>query len=107
MHFFESETATDSSTTLQNKTEIDSVLVEEYASKEAAPLALILYTDVGPKHQTTFLNVKIALIFLQKYLDLDQVIGECTALGHYYQNPAEKINCLLIDSLCGMACMCQ
>ena len=50
-----------------NRTEIASVLVEKYGSKEAAPPVLILsYTDVGHKHQTTFLSIKKFLFFFAK-----------------------------------------
>ena len=44
---------------------------------------------------------------MQKYLDLDQVLAVCTAPGHSYRNPAEKINCLLNIGLYGIGCMHQ
>ena len=47
------------------------------------------------------------MICLEKYLDLDQVLALHTAPGHSYQNPAEKINCLLNIGLYGIGCMCQ
>ena len=40
---------------------------------EAVPSELIPYTDGGPIRRTTYLSVKIAMICLQKYLDLNQV----------------------------------
>ena len=55
-------TATDPSTSLQKATKIASVLVEKYGYKEAVPPVLILYIGGGPKHQTTSLTLKIALI---------------------------------------------
>ena len=64
--------ATDPSTALQNGTEVASALIEKFDTKEAVPPVLILYTDGGPEHRTTYLSVKIAMICLQKYLDLDK-----------------------------------
>ena len=65
-------TATDPSSALRNAKEIANVLIEKYGTKENVPPVLILYTDGGPEHRTTFLSVKIAMISLQKYLNLDQ-----------------------------------
>ena len=47
------------------------------------------------------------MICLQKYLDLDQVLAVHTAPRHSYQNPAEKINCLLSIGLYEIRCMGQ
>ena len=88
-------TATDPSSALRNATEIAKVLINKYGSKEAVPPILILYTDGGPENRTTFLSVKIALICLQKFLNLDQALAVRTAPGHSYHNPADKINCVL------------
>ena len=98
-------TTTDSSTSLRNAVEITSVLTEKYGSKEAIPPVLILYTDGDLEHQKFFLSVKIVLICLQKYLDLDQFLTVCTAAGLLYRNPAEKVNCLLNICLYGIGCM--
>ena len=62
----------DPSTALQNATEVANFLIEKFDTKEAVPPVLILYTDGGPEHRTTYLSVKIAMICLQKYLDLDK-----------------------------------
>ena len=97
----------DPSTALQNATEVANVLIEKFDTKEAVPPVLILYTDGGPEHQTTYISVKIAMICLQKYLDLDQVLAVRTAPGHSYRNSAEKINCLLNIGLYGIGCMRQ
>ena len=82
--------ATDPSTALQNGTEVASALIEKFDTKETVPPVLILYTDSGPDHRTTYLSDKICL---QKYLDLDQVLAVRIAPGHSYRNPAEKIDC--------------
>ena len=100
-------TATDPSSALRNATEIAKVLINKYGSKEAVPPNLILYTDGGPEHHTTFLSVKIALICLQKFLNLDQVLAVCTAPGHSYCNPGDKINCILNLGLYGIGSMCK
>ena len=95
-------TATNPLSALRNATEIVKVLINKYGSKEAVPPILILYMDGGPKHHTTFLSVKITLICLQKFLNLDQVLAVHTAPGHSYRNPAEKINCILNLGLYGI-----
>ena len=97
--------ATDLFTALQNATEVANVLIEKFDTKEAVPPVLILYTDGGPEHRTKFLSVKIVLICLQKYLDIDQVLAVRTAPGHSYQNPGEKINCQLNIGLYGIGYM--
>ena len=74
-------------------------------AKKLYPPILISYTDGGPEHRTTFLSVKIALICLQKFLNLDQVLAVRTAPGHSYRNPAEKINCVVNLGLYGIGCM--
>ena len=101
--------ATDPSSALCNATEITKVLISKYGSKETVPPppTFILYTNGGPEHSTTFLSVKIALICLQKFLNLDQVLAVRTAPGHSYRNPAEKINCVVNLGLYGIGCMCK
>ena len=100
-------TATDPSSALRNAKEIASVLIEKYGTKENVPPVLILYTDGGLEHRTVFLSVKIAMISLQKYLNLDQILAVRTAPGHSYCNPAEKVNCILNLGLYGIGCMRQ
>ena len=99
--------ATDLSTALRNATEVANVLIEKLDTKEALAPVLILYTDGGPEHRTTFLSGQIGMICSQKYLDLDQVLAVRTAPGHSYRNSAEKINCLLNIGLYRIGCMRQ
>ena len=66
-----------------------------------------MYTDGGPEHRTNFLSVKISIIALQKFLDLNQIIVARTAPGHSFKNPAEKIHCILNLGLYGIGCMRQ
>ena len=49
---------------LGNVREVADVLIAKYGSIEQIPPALIMYTDGGPEHRTTFLSVKIAIIAL-------------------------------------------
>ena len=98
-------TATNPSSALRNLTEIAKVLINKYGSKGAVPPILILYMDGGPEHRTTFLSVKIALICIQKFLNLDKVLAVRTAPGNSYCNPAEEINCVLNLGLYSIGCM--
>ena len=56
---------------------------------------LMMYTDGGPDHRTTYGAVKLSLIVLFKLLDLDILIAARTAPGHSWANPAERIMSLL------------
>ena len=58
---------------MRNAAEVANVLIEKLDTKEVLPSVLIPYTDGGPERRTTNLSVKIAMICLQKYLDLDQI----------------------------------
>ena len=93
------------SSALRNTQEVADVLIAKYGSTEHIPPALIMYTDGGPEHRTTFLCVKIPIIALQKYLNLDCILFARTALDHSYGNPAEKINCILNLGLYGIGIM--
>ena len=53
------------------------------------------------------MSVKIVIIALQKFLDLDQIIIARTAPGHSLKITAEKINCVLNLGLYGIGCMRQ
>ena len=56
---------------------------------------LFLYTDGGPDHRITYLSVKLTLIALFRYLDLDYLCACRTAPYHSFRNPAEKIMSVL------------
>ena len=98
-------TALQSSTALRNAREIAGCLILRYGSKEVFPPVLIVYSDGGPEHRTTFLSVKIAMIALSKFLNLDMLLLARTAPGHSWTNPAEKINCILNLGLYGIGAM--
>lgn len=56
---------------------------------------LLLYSDGGPDHRTTYGSVKLSLIILFKVLHLDMLVAARTAPGHSWANPAERIMSLL------------
>lgn len=56
---------------------------------------LFLYTDGGPDHRITYLSVKLTLIALFRYLDLDYLCACRTAPYHSFRNPAERIMSVL------------
>ena len=92
------------SSVLRNVQEVADVLIAKYGSIKQILPALIMYTDRGPEHCTTFLSVKIAVTALQKF-NLDHILVVRTAPGHSYRNPAEKINCILNLGLYGIGVM--
>ena len=64
LNFLLKITAISPSSALRNVREVADVLIAKYGSIEQIPPALIMYTDGGPEHRTTFLSVKIAIIAL-------------------------------------------
>ena len=63
-------TAISPSSALKNAREVGDVSIVKYGSVEQIPPALIMYTDGGPEHRTTFLSVKITM-------KITMVIVEC------------------------------
>ena len=100
-------TATEPSTAIRNAAEIKEVLLSKYVCKEEVPPILIMYTDGGPEHRTTFLTVKPAAIYLYKSLNLDMILHLRTAPGHSYRNPPERVNCIQNLGLYGIGSMRQ
>ena len=100
-------TATEPSTAIPNAAEIKEVLLSKYGCKEEVPPILIMYTDGGPEHRTTFLTVKLAAIYPYKSLNLDMILHLRTAPGHSYRNPPERVNCILNLELYGIGSMRQ
>ena len=96
--------ALEPSTALRNARETADILIEHYGAENVPPV-LFLYTDGGPEHRTNFLSVKIAMIALKKFLNLDLLVAARTAPGHSFRNPAEKINCILNLGLYGIGIM--
>lgn len=52
---------------------------------------LCLYSDSGPDHRLTYLSVKVALICLFIFVDLDYLIAAQTAPQHSWCNPSKKV----------------
>ena len=76
-------TATEPSLAL-NAVKIENVLISKFCSNNNIPPIILLYTDCGPEHHTTFLSVKIAMTALQKSLNANLLIAVHTAPGHLY-----------------------
>ena len=98
-------TATEPSSALSNAVEIENVLISKFSSKMNIPPIILLYTD--PEHHTTFLSFKITMIGFQKSLNTHSLIALRTTPGHSYQNPVEKVNCVLNLGLYGVGVMCK
>ena len=56
---------------------------------------LLMFTDGGPDHRTTFWSVQLSLLATFITLDLDMLISVRTAPSHSYCNPAERCMSLL------------
>lgn len=54
-------------------------------------LILCLYSDSGPDHRLTYVSVKVALICLYIFLDLDYLITARTAPQYSWRNPVERV----------------
>lgn len=52
---------------------------------------LLLYTDGGPDHRTTYKRVQLTLVYMFIALDLDALFAARTAPCQSYANPAERI----------------
>lgn len=65
------------------------------SNEDSTNSCLLLFTDGGSDHRTTYAPVKLSLIILFKILDLDILIAARTAPGHSWANPAERIMSLL------------
>ena len=56
---------------------------------------LFLYSDGGPDHRLTYMSVKLSVISLFLYLDLDYLCAARTAPYHSFRNPAERVMSVL------------
>ena len=71
----------------RHATELHSILVPQIGSKSI----LFVYTDGGPDHRLTYLNIQMSLIALFCSLNLDLLIARRTAPCHSWKNPVERI----------------
>ena len=79
------------SSPLRHSTELSKLLREQQVS---SPI-LLIYTDGGPDHNSTFLSVKLGLIALFLHHDLDMIEAVRTAPYQSWKNPCERVNCVL------------
>ena len=97
--------ATEPSSAIRNIKETANALIDKYGGRDNVPPMLIVYTDDGLKHCSNILSVQIAMMALQRFLDLDILIAARTAPGHSYTNPPEKKSCILNLRLHAIGCM--
>ena len=67
-------------------------LLSEIATKKPV---LFIYSDGGPDHRVTYMSVKMSMISLFLYLDLDYLCAARTAPYHSFRNPAERVMSIL------------
>ena len=83
--------------------ELSTVLAQEVNT--VLRLVLLLYTDGGPDHRTTYVSVQAALLALFLKHKLDYLVAARTAPMNSYRNPAEQAMALLNLALqCGVMC---
>lgn len=76
-------------------------MLEQYNSE--IPEMLLLYTDGGPDHRTTFGSVQISLICLFLQGDFDFLASVRTAPYHSWMNSAERVMSILNLALQGVS----
>ena len=85
------DAATEPSSPMRHSAELHKLFVERNV---ASPVVLI-YTDGGPDHNTTYLSVKLGIIAFFLQHDLDMIEAVRTAPYHSWKNPRERVNCIL------------
>ncbi len=85
------DAATEPSTPMRHVTELSKLLKE----RNSLNPIVVLYTDGGPDHNTTFLSVQLGLICLFIHHNLDMIEAVRTAPYHCWKNPCERVNCIL------------
>ena len=66
------------------------------------PPILLIYTDGGPDHRSTYMSVKLSMIALFIELDLDELIALRTAPNNSWANPVERIMSIVNIGLQGV-----
>ena len=69
------------------------------------PPILLLYTDGGPDHRTTFMSTKLSVIALFKEMNFDAVVAMRTAPSNSWANPVEIIMSIITLGLQGVGVM--
>ena len=85
------DAATEPSSPMRHSTELSKLFKE----REIQSPIVVLYTDGGPDHNTTFLSVQLGLISLFLHHNLDMIEAVRTAPYHSWKNPCERVNCVL------------
>ena len=93
------------STAIRHASEFFNTMMEYYNTK--LPEMLILYTDGGPDHRTTFGSVQISLICLFLQGDFDFLASVRTAPYHSWMNPAERVMSIVNLALQGVSLECE
>ena len=79
------------SSPLRHSTELSKLLTD----RNITSYILLIYSDGGPDHNTTFLSVQLGLIALFLRHDMDMIEAVRTAPYHSWKNPCERVNCIL------------
>lgn len=66
------------------------------AKRQLHPQVLLLYADRGTEHRTNYLIVKIPIIALQKFLNLDQIVVAQIAQGTISKTQIKRSTVILI-----------
>ena len=68
---------------------------------------LLLYTNGGPDHRSTYMSVKLSMIALFRSRDLDMLVALRTAPSNSWANPVERIMSIVNTGLQGVGLMRQ
>lgn len=79
------------SSPIRHVTELISLLKTCKETNMAKKRIVLLYTDGGPDHRLTYLSVKISLICLFRYFDLDYLVAARTGPMLSFRNPVERV----------------
>ena len=86
---------------MRHATELREIIREDFCNDEVAmdKPVLVLFTDGGPNHRTTFETVQFSPLCLFIQLDLDMIVALHTAPYNSWMNPAERAMSVLNLSL--------
>ncbi|CAB3989013.1 Hypothetical predicted protein [Paramuricea clavata] len=101
--------------TCGNKSKTERYLSEDWLRKDRfidipdsildVPPILLIYTDDGPDHRSTYMSVKLSMIALFIELDLDELVALQTAPSNSWANPVECIMSIVNIGLQGIGIM--
>ena len=96
----------EASSPLRHMMELSQVFKQAGINTILKPIVL-LYTDGGPDHRSTYVSVQASLICFFLRHNLDLLVAARTAPMNSYRNPAERAMALLNLALYGVGTMCQ